>query len=110
MQITITGKQIRNGDARRTHTEADLNETVLKYVDKPIEAHVVFSRPGKSKTVRTDISVHAGRGIQFQGHGETDDPYTSCDAAIDRVGKQLRREKRRRRDHRRIAPEEPIDG
>ena len=110
MQVSITGKQIRIGDALRTHTETHLNETVSKYFDHPIEAHVVFSRPGKGKAVRTDISVHAARGIQFQGHGETDDPYTSYDAALDKVGKQLRRKKRRRRDHRRTTPDESIGG
>lgn len=107
MQVSITGKQINIGEALRTHTETRLNEIVSKYFDNPIEAHVVYSRPGKGKAVRTDISVHAGRGVQFQGRGETDDPYTSCDAAIDKIGKQLRRKKRRRLDHRRTTPEEP---
>jgi ribosomal subunit interface protein len=107
MQITITGKQINIGEALRNHAQGHLSDTVSKYFDKPIEAHVVFSKPGKGKAVRADISVHVGRGIKFQGHGETDEPYSAYEMAAEKVGKQLRRQKRRLRDHRRTALEDP---
>jgi ribosomal subunit interface protein len=103
MQVSVTGKQIDVGEALRSHAENRLVDVVKKYFDNPIEGSVVFSRSGKSKQVRADISVHVARGIQMQSHGETNDPYSAFDAANERVVKQLRRQKRRLQDHRRTA-------
>lgn len=101
MQFAVTGKQIDVGDALSSHAEARLSETVEKYFDQPIEAAVVFSREGKSGNIRTDISVHVGRNIQMHGRGLAADAYGSFDIAAERIAKQLRRYKRRLRDHHR---------
>ena len=100
MQVSITGKQIAIGDALRSHVETRLTDGVGKYFDHAIDSVVVLSRSAKGKQVRADISVHAGRGITVQGHGETDEAYTAFDSAAERVTKQLRRYKRRLRNHR----------
>jgi ribosomal subunit interface protein len=100
MQVSITGKQLDVGDALRRHVEDRLADAVAKYFDHAIDSTVVLSRVGRGKQIRADISVHAGRGIMVQGHGETDDAYSAFDAATDRIAKRLRRYKRRLRDHR----------
>ena len=46
MDITISGKQIDVGDALRTHVEDNIVAAVGKYFDRPVDAHVVFSRNG----------------------------------------------------------------
>lgn len=97
MQISITGKQMDVGDALRTHTEGSLPTTVEKYFGNAMEGHVVFSRQGHR--FRADISVHVGRGIVVQGQAEHEDPHAAFDSASDRIGKQLRRHKRRLRNH-----------
>jgi hypothetical protein len=48
---------------------------------------------------RTDISVRIGRGIMLQSSAEATDIYPSFEAAAEKVGKRLRRYKRRLRDH-----------
>lgn len=101
MQVSVTGKQIDVGDALRGHVDDRLNELVSKYFDNPMEAAVVFAREGKGRQIRADISVHVGRGMLMQGHGEADDPYLAFDAMLERIAKQLRRYKRRLRDHHR---------
>jgi ribosomal subunit interface protein len=98
MQVTITGKQIDVGDALRGHAEERVNDLVGKYFDHAMDASFVFAREGKGRMVRSDISVHVGRGILMQGHGSTDDAYTAFDAALERIAKQLRRYKRRLQD------------
>jgi len=103
MQVSVTGKQIDVGDALRSHVDERLNELVSKYFDRPMDASVVFSREGKGRQIRTDVSVHVGRGMLMQGHGEADEAYTAFDATLDRIAKQLRRYKRRLRDHHRKA-------
>lgn len=103
MQVSITGKQLNIGDALRTHVEDRLADVVAKYFDHAIDSTVVVSREGKGKQICADISVHVGRGITVQGHGEGDDAYGAFDGATDRIAKRLRRYKRRLRDHRKMS-------
>ena len=99
MQLSVSGKQLNVGDALKSHVQQGLTTTVTKYFDNAIEAHVVFSRVAHQ--IRSDISVHVGRGIIVQGHGESGDAYAAFDGASDRIGKRLRRYKGRLRDHHR---------
>ena len=108
MQISVTGKQLEIGDALRDHVGQRLIESVAKYFDHAIDSNVVVSR--EAHRYRADISVHAGRGILVQGHGQADNPYAAFDAAAERIAKRLRRYKRRLRDlHRNVRPESEAD-
>ena len=97
MQIHISAKQVEVSDALRRHVEARLASAVEKYFANPIDAHVAVSKSGH--TFRADCSVHVGQGIDAQSHAEADDLFASFDAATSRLEKQLRRYKRRLRDH-----------
>lgn len=100
MQLSVTGKQLDVGDALRHHAETNLSASVAKYFDGAIEGNIVFSR--EAHLFRADISVHVGHGILFQGSGEADDPYPAFDMALEHAVKQLRRHKRKLRDHHRL--------
>ncbi len=97
MQLTVTGKQIDVGDALRRHVEASLTAILGKYFGTAIEAHVVASR--EAHLSRVEVSVHIGRGIVVNAHAAAPELYSAFDAASERVAKQLRRYKRRLRDH-----------
>ena len=99
MQVVITGRQLNVGDQLRGHAEKQLADVIAKYFDQAIEASVVFSLEGSGKQVRSDISVHVGRNIKMHGHAEAFDAKASFDVALERLAKQLRRQKRRLRDH-----------
>ena len=99
MQISVTGRQIDVGDALRQRVEVNLADSVVKYFDHAIEGNIVFSR--EAKGIRADISVHVGRGIVVQGHGQAENAHAAFDGALDRIAKRLRRHKRRIRDHHR---------
>ncbi len=105
MQVVITGKQLNVSDPLRGHVEKQLAAAISKYFEHAIEASVVFSRQGKGKHVRADISVHAARNIQMQGHGEENEAKAAFDSAMARIAKRLRRYKRRLRDHRNAGHE-----
>lgn len=77
--------------------ESRLTEGVSKYFDRAIDSQVAFSRVAHN--FRCDISVHAARGILLKSTGQADAIYASFDQALERVEKQLRRYKRRLRDH-----------
>lgn len=101
MQLTVKGKQLDVGDALRSHIESQLTSVVEKYFSRPIEASVVVSKD--AHLYRSDMIVHVGRNIHLNATAEADAPYPACDAAIDRIGKRLRRYKRRLKDHNRDA-------
>ena len=97
MLVTVTGKQIDVGDSLRRHIEATTTAIVDKYFGKAIEAHAVFSR--ERHLFLAAISVHARRGMTVQCHAQSADPYAAFDEAAARLEKQLRRYKRRLRNH-----------
>ena len=97
MDIKISGKQIDVGNALRTHVEDNLVAAVGKYFDRPVNAQVVFSRNGHE--FKCDSSVHLSTGLTVQAHGENGEIYAAFDQATDRIEKQLRRYKRRLKDH-----------
>jgi ribosomal subunit interface protein len=97
MQLTVTGKQVDVGGALRRHVETSLDALLGKYFRTAIEAHTVFAR--EAHLIRTDLSLHIGRGIMIKSGATASDYYPAFDAAAERLAKQLRRYKRRLRDH-----------
>src|SRR3954470_1226315 len=101
MQVTVTGKQVDVGDALRLHVETALEALLEKYFRTAIEAHAVFAR--EAHLVAVDLSLHVGRGIVVNSRGMASDHYLAFDTAAERLAKQLRRYKRRLRDHHAMA-------
>ena len=106
MRIQVSGKQIGIGDALRSHVEDRLQDAVGKYFDRPVEAVVTFSRDREEFC--SDASVHVTTGLTVQAKSRADDIYAAFEGAVDRMDKQLRRYKRRLKDHHRNR-ENPID-
>ena len=97
MEITTTGKGVDVGEALQQHMREHLTEAVEKYFERAVSGKVVLSREGGD--FRSDVTVHAGRGIDVQSHAVAGDPYQAFGQAADKVAKRLRRFKRRLRDH-----------
>lgn len=97
MNLTVKGKHLDVGDALRTYVKDQLSAVTEKYFSNPIDATVVFVH--EAHLYRTDVSVRVGRGILLQSSAEATDIYASFDVAAGKVGKRLRRYKRRLRDH-----------
>ena len=109
MRIQVSGKQIDVGDALRTHVEDRLNEAVGKYFDRPVEAVVTFCRDRHEFIA--DSSVHLPTGMTVQATARSEEIYASFEGAVERMEKQLRRYKRRLKDHHRDrqGPIEALD-
>jgi ribosomal subunit interface protein len=99
MRIQISGKQIDVGDALRTHAEEALTVVVDKYSERPVEATVIFSRDASAYAA--DLSVHLSTGLTVQAKSKAHDIYPAFDGACEKMEKQLRRYKRRLKDHHR---------
>jgi ribosomal subunit interface protein len=109
MRIQVSGKQIDVGDALRAHVEERLNEAVGKYFDRPVDAVVTFTREGYAFIA--DSSVHLPTGMTVQATSRAEDIYACFEGSVDRMEKQLRRYKRRLKDHHRDrqSPIEAVD-
>jgi ribosomal subunit interface protein len=106
MRYQISGKQIDIGEALQTHVKTELGETVDKYAGRPTEAYVVFSRSGHEYVCET--VVHLSTGLTAQSTGRASEIYAAFDAGCEKMGKQLRRYKRRLKDHHKARPD-PVE-
>lgn len=103
MKILTSGQQLDLGDSLRAYVEEHLTAAVSKYMDNAIEANVVFRRDGSM--YHCQCTVHIGAGISMQAAAEGNDIYVSFDATLDKLAKQVRRDKRKRRNHHQRLPE-----
>ncbi len=97
MQIQVHGKQLDVGEALTTHVNTRLTEAVEKFANRPTEAIVTFSKDRHE--FLCDASVHLSTGMTVQARGRANDIYDSLEGSIDKMEKQLRRYKRRLKDH-----------
>lgn len=97
MHIKVTGKQIDVGDALSSHVEDRLVTAIGKYFDRPAEGNVVFSRDAHN--FRCDSSVHLATGLTAQAQASATDIYAAFEQAAERIEKQVRRYKRRLKNH-----------
>lgn len=97
MQYQITGKQIDIGDALQTHVRDDLGIVVEKYAERPTSAQVIFSKSAHEYVC--EATVHLSTGLTAQAKAHATEIYAAFDACSDKMEKQLRRYKRRLKDH-----------
>jgi ribosomal subunit interface protein len=97
MRIHVHGKQIDVGESLRTHVTGRLEEAVSKYAERPVEATVTFSRDGYAFVC--DASVHLSTGMTAQATSRAPDAYAAFEGCTTRMEKQLRRYKRRLKNH-----------
>lgn len=107
MLIKVNGKHIDIGDALRTHVETELPASVAKFAENPIDGAATFSKD--KHEIKCDCTVHLSSGMTAQAAGRGGDAYAAFDQASERLEKQLRRYKRRLKDHPRKSPIEKID-
>ncbi|MCW1951058.1 MAG: ribosome-associated translation inhibitor RaiA [Octadecabacter sp.] len=97
MRYQITGKQIDIGEALQTHVKTELGDIVSKYAGRPTDANIVFSKSGHEYVCETE--VHLSTGLTAQAKGHATEIYAAFDSASEKMEKQLRRYKRRLKDH-----------
>ncbi|MEA2857276.1 MAG: hypothetical protein QOH98_1597 [Methylobacteriaceae bacterium] len=97
MPLRISGKNLDIGEALRQHITEKIEAAASKYFDGSINGHVVITPEGSG--YYADCTLHLDSGVTLQAEGRAHDPYASFDQAAERIEKQLRRYKRRLKDH-----------
>lgn len=97
MRIQVNGKQIDVGDSLTTHVETRVLELATKFSGRPTEAVVTFSKDRHEFV--TDATVHLSTGLTVKAQSHAPDVYDSFEKCLEKMEKQLRRYKRRLKDH-----------
>ncbi len=97
MQITITARHLDIGEKLRNHVEQHLTSVLGRFAKRPTGAGVTFDRDGQHYSC--EVMVHLSTGLTAQANSRSGNIYTSFDLASDKLGKQLRRYKRRLKNH-----------
>ncbi|MEP1587363.1 MAG: ribosome-associated translation inhibitor RaiA [Tateyamaria sp.] len=97
MQYQISGKHIDVGEALQTHVRNDLGAVVQKYAERPTSAQVIFSKSAHEFVC--EATVHLSTGLTASAKAHATEIYAAFDSCSDKMEKQLRRYKRRLKDH-----------
>ncbi len=88
MDISVTFRNLDPSDNLKEYVKGKL-EKVRKYINPPIDAHVVFSV--EKFRHRVDITLKAD-GIKVKGQEEsTDDFFSAVDLVCDKIERQVKR-------------------
>lgn len=97
MKVRISGKQMEIGQALPEKVRERLEVVVEKHFKGGAEATVVFSHEGSG--FRADCTTHLDAGAVLNARGVDMDVYRAFEAALVHLEKQVRRYKRRLRNH-----------
>jgi ribosomal subunit interface protein len=86
--------------------QTELGAAVEKYAERPTDANVVFSRSAHEYVCET--TVHLSTGLTAQAKAHATEIYAAFEACNEKMEKQLRRYKRRLKDHHRERSE-PVE-
>lgn len=97
MRYQITGKQLDIGEALQSHVKTELGDVLGKYAGRPTDATVVFSKSAHEYVC--EATVHLSTGLTAQAKAFETEIYAAFDSCLEKMDKQLRRYKRRLKDH-----------
>ncbi|WP_333684950.1 ribosome hibernation-promoting factor, HPF/YfiA family [Pontibaca methylaminivorans] len=106
MRYQISGKQIEIGEALQVHVRTELDAIIEKYAMRPTFGSVVFSR--NAHEFVCEATIHLSTGLNATAKGSAVEIYAAFDNCAARMEKQIRRYKRRLKDHHRLRSE-PVE-
>lgn len=98
MEMRISGHQVETGAALQEHASDRLGGIVEKHFERALSSHVTFGKGGGS-AFTCDIVMHVMQGLILKAQGRAHDAHQALDDAAAKIEKQLRRYKRRLKDH-----------
>ena len=97
MVVRIAGKNVDIGQALRTRIEETVEASAQKYFGGGSSGHATVSKSGR--LFETELVLHLDTGIVLEAQGSDADAHMSFEQAMERLDKQLRRYKRRLKEH-----------
>lgn len=87
MEITVTFRRMEPTGSLRSYAEEKLSK-INKYLDAPMEAHVVLGVEKFRHTADVTLRVN---GTMIKGEEETEDMYSAIDQVMDKIEKQVKK-------------------
>lgn len=97
MHIMISGRHLDVGDALREYVNEYINAAEAKYAERPTDAKITFTKNGSN--YECEVNMHLSTGVSTMASAESHDIYTSFNKSFTKMEKQLRRYKRKLKDH-----------
>jgi len=98
MQLNISGHHVDITPALRTYVSEKL-ERLERHFDKVTNVHVVLSV--EKVRHKAEATLHIGGGGQVFANAEQDDMYAAIDSLVDKLDRQVTKQKEKRTDHHR---------
>jgi putative sigma-54 modulation protein len=96
MQTSVTFKNVDTSEHLKSYVQEKLDR-LDKFLDNPAEANVVL-RVEKFRHI-AEVNINGDR-LNVIGKEETDDMYSAIDMVLDKLEKQIKKNKQKIRDHR----------
>jgi len=96
MQTSVTFKNLDSSDNLKSYVSEKLDR-FDKFLDNPAEANVVLTVEKFRHIAEIKIS---GDRLRINGKEETNDMYSAIDMVMDKLGKQIKKNKEKIRQHR----------
>jgi putative sigma-54 modulation protein len=96
MEITVTFRHTEPTESLRMYAEEKVSK-IKKYLDSPIEAHVVLTVEKFRHIADVTLSID---GTLIKGLEETGDMYSAIDQVMDKIEKQVKRYRSKIRERR----------
>ncbi len=106
MTIKVSGKNLDLGDALRDYALDRIDQAIEKYFNRPVSGQVFIEK--SHGQFSTSCSFHLHSGLDVQTSDSAADAYASVDGAAAKLEKQLRRYKRRLKNHHAHAPSKEL--
>ncbi|MEN7537391.1 ribosome hibernation-promoting factor, HPF/YfiA family [Aurantiacibacter flavus] len=98
MDIRVSGHQVDTGSALQEHASDRLTTIVDKHFSRALSSTVTFGK-APANAFAADIILHVNHGLILKSRGQAHDAHQAFDQAAEKIEKQLRRYKRRLKDH-----------
>jgi putative sigma-54 modulation protein len=100
VKVVVTFRHTQPTDALKHYAEEKIHR-IGKYFSRPLVAHVVLAVDSKEcQTAEVELHMH---GITIHSRGETADLYSAIDSVIDKLQRQVKKQKEKTRLNRRRA-------
>src|SRR5512135_219845 len=97
MRVRVSGKQVQIGETLPVGVRTRVENVVGKHFDGGAQANVVFSHNGPF--FRADCTLHLDSRTVLKSEGEGPDAHHAFEAALGHVEVQLRKYKRKLKNH-----------
>ena len=96
MDITVTFRHIDPSESLKSYAEEKISK-INKYIDFPIEAHIVLAVEKFRHTADITLNVN---GTMIKAMEETKDMYSAIDQVMDKIEKQIKKYRSKTRSRR----------